>query len=164
MILWVYLFKDKKLNIEGIVLNDVEKLIIDYTTSSLLITTKPISYFKSENKRPINLEGTWTWVIDFDDIENNYTIQYGIFISPEIVNTYWKNFDYFSRKYQRSISINDIFYKNVLKDEFLLKKGLLLNYFLNLIFEKKHFNIIASTDYYLYSDALIVQKFIESRP
>ena len=163
MILWVYLFKDKNLNTEGIVLNDVEKLIIDYSTHSLLITTKPILYLKSENKRPINLDGTWTWVIDFDDIENNYTIQYGTFILPETVNTYWKNFDYFSRKYQRSISINDIFYKNVFKDEFLLKKELLLNYFLNLIFEKKHFKIIASTDYYLYSDALIVQKFIESR-
>ena len=157
MILWVYLFKDKNLNTEGIVLNDVEKLIIDYSTHSLLITTKPILYLKSENKRPINLEGTWTWVIDFDDIENNYTIQYGTFILPETVNTYWKNFDYFSRKYQRSISINDIFYKNVFKNEFLL------NYFLNLIFEKKHFRIITSTDYYLYTDALILQKFIESR-
>ena len=157
MILWIYLIKNKNLNTGGIVLKDVEKLIIDYPTHSLLITTKPIPYFKSEDKRPINLEGTWTWVIDFDDIENNYTIQHGIFLSPEIVSTYWNNFDYSSRKYQRSISINDIFYKNVFKKEFLL------NYFLNLIFEKKHFRIITSTDYYIYSDAEIVQRLIDNR-
>ena len=161
MVLWIYLVENKVLQSNERSLEDIEKLILTSIHSSncytFIITTGPIKFYKTTGNRPIDLRGTWVWVIDINEM-NAEKIQLGTFTSPERINIFWKSDTIIPKNSQRILLFNNLFIDNV------IKKGHRINFFLNLIFRDNHFGIITSTDNYVHSDAEIVQRLIESRP